>query len=127
MDIKGRVNQWIEEQKKRGITQTKLANYWGVKGQYVSSLKTGEGSVGFEVVKRILDFDKAINARWLINGEGEMYFSNANYLSEPSQSYQIKEEQDSDLIRDLINELRKQLKEKEGQIKFLQKVIEEKL
>lgn len=133
MELDKRVNQWFIFQKKLGKTQKSIAEDWGVSVQYISQLKTGKVSVGFDVIKRILDFDKKLNSRWLIFGEGEMYSSDlitsndvsdddyylptilkANFLNEPKGEYLsiidslIKSNQG--LIKS-VNELRTEIKE----------------
>ena len=46
--------------------------------QYINALKNRSGSVGLEVIKKIIKVDNKINVRWLLIGEGDMYSEN-NY------------------------------------------------
>lgn len=57
----------------------------GVTKQTISTWVKDGGSVGMDVVRRLLDFYPDLNARWLITGTGEM-------LSNTSETNIVKED-----------------------------------
>lgn len=135
MAIGERVKEWFVYQHRIGKNQADIAETWSLKPQYINQLASGTGSYGVNVINKILDFDKALNARWLLIGEGEMYVkheteqskSNETDFSENSTSYGLAKKKEDYRLNKLINELINQVKIKDDQIKFLQHLIEEKL
>jgi len=131
MSINQRVAEWIKTKKSKGVTQLKIAEEWGVKPQHVSALAKQKGSVGISVINQILDYDKQLNARWLVLNEGKMYEvpdnNVSNYLYEGNNNYQnVPDISVKALISQIVIK-DEQIKEKDDQIKFLQHIIEEKL
>lgn len=112
-----RVIRWFEKQKEKGLKQSHFAETWGVSKQVISQLSTGKGSVGLERVINILDYDRNLNPRWLVLGDGKMYeFAEEDVMREPTIEYNRSQK----LICD---ELINQLKIKDEQIKSLLDIL----
>lgn len=111
--INQRVKEWFLFQKKAGKRQNYFAEIWDLSKQRVNQYAKGDGPIGIEPVIKILEFDKELNARWLILGEGAMYDKKEESI-------------DKDSIA-IVSELGKQLKIKDDQLNFYQKIIEKKL
>lgn len=119
--INQRVKEWFLFQKKAGKRQNYFAEIWDLSKQRVNQYAKGDGPIGIEPVIKILDFDKDLNARWLILGEGKMYEDELkNNVIKPEISYNKE-------IESIFSELRNQVKVKDEQLKFYQKIIEKKL
>lgn len=115
-----RVIEWFKVQKEKGLKQAHFAEKWGVSKQVISQLSTGKGSIGLERVINILDYDRGLNSRWLILGEGKMYANDKNNsMSEPFVEYQSAG-------NILYDELVKQLRIKDDQIKALLDILKDK-
>jgi transcriptional regulator with XRE-family HTH domain len=75
-----RVRQWMQENRFAG---KELAQWAGISKSAVSQVLTGKTGISLKSIQNILDVHKGLNARWLLTGEGEMYYSqavsNANY------------------------------------------------
>lgn len=120
-----RVTEWFKAQRKNGVRQVDIGESLGLSKQIISQLKSGKGSIGLERVVNLLNYDKNLNPRWLILGEGNMY-EKANSYSATNVGESFIDYKKSSQA-DLINELRNQLKTKDDQIKFLQQLIDKKL
>ncbi len=66
-----------------GITSAKLAEMAGVQPAAVSHILSGRNKPGFDFLASIIRSLPALNARWLMLGEGEMYLQNDKTSSEP--------------------------------------------
>lgn len=118
MSINQRVKEWFDIVLKTGVNQTTFVELWGKSKQQISLMANGKGSMGIEIVKLIIDYDKQLSARWLILGEGKMYECD-EYISEINEKdevYSVRKEESKIL--------KEQLKAKDGQIAFLQNQIE---
>jgi transcriptional regulator with XRE-family HTH domain len=136
MTINQRVSDWFKNKIKEGKTQSYFADIWGISKQTIGQYVHDGGSIGIKPIIKILDYDKTINARWLLLGEGEMYETDISKDEKPTQASEnnssydllnIKDNVESREIKMLVGELINQLKIKDDQIKFLQHLIEDKL
>jgi hypothetical protein len=77
-ELKERVSIWMHKMFEYGLTEKTLETKYKVSRQYINNIKNKTGSVGLEVIKKVISIDNKINVRWLLMGEGEMYSEN-NY------------------------------------------------
>jgi hypothetical protein len=77
-ELRERVSFWIYKMFEYGMTEKTLMIKFSSTKQYINALKNRSGSVGLEVIKKIIKVDNKINVRWLLIGEGDMYSEN-NY------------------------------------------------
>ena len=75
-ELKERVSIWMNKMFEYGMTEKTLETKYKVSRQYINNLKNKSGSVGLEVIKKVINIDNKINVRWLLMGEGEMYSEN---------------------------------------------------
>jgi len=67
-----RVRQWMQDNRFAG---KELAQWAGISKSAVSQVLTGKTGISLKSIQNILDVHKELNARWLLTGEGEMYYS----------------------------------------------------
>ena len=110
-----RLKYYIDNQ---GYNFNQLAKKIGVSNSYFSKMYSSKGSLGEDIIGKILLFYENINPEWLLLGKGEML------KSDISQSVAPKlQPATSDLVTQLIREngdLRQQLGEQINENKHLQ-------
>lgn len=90
MTINQRVKILLEDLK---LSQKDIADKMQVKKQFVSDMFHEKASIGLSVVIKLLDLNKDINARWLINEEGDKLLKSdfvSNGVKEPIKEYTKK-------------------------------------
>ncbi|MEI6574772.1 MAG: hypothetical protein WCO63_01185 [Bacteroidota bacterium] len=63
-------------------SQANFATKHGMSRQYIGQWTRKGGSVGIEVVSKLLYFYPDVNARWLIIGDGDAYESNTDKVKQ---------------------------------------------
>lgn len=80
--MKDRIVKFIEEEH---LTAAEFADKIGVQRSSVSHVLNGRNNPGFSFIQKILEAFPAINSRWLLTGDGNMYEQNNNNVeSDPS-------------------------------------------
>lgn len=72
MSINQRIRMLMEHYH---LTQVKFAQITGIKYQSVSTIYNEKNTPSAELISKILENFKDINARWLLTGEGDMFYS----------------------------------------------------
>ncbi|MBT3243293.1 MAG: helix-turn-helix domain-containing protein [Bacteroidetes bacterium] len=67
-----RVRQWMQANRFAG---KELAMWAGISKSAVSQVLNGRTGISLKSIQNILEVHKELNARWLLTGEGEMYYS----------------------------------------------------
>lgn len=71
-----------------GIKQTQFSKIAGVSQTYVSQMISGKKSISYSVIQGITKSLPQVNIKWLMQGEGEMFFPEKNSeVSEPGEKY----------------------------------------
>jgi transcriptional regulator with XRE-family HTH domain len=131
MEIKDRVVEWLAYLKEKGISQSSMAKKIGKTRGYINGMSKGRTSIGTSAISHIMQIDENLNKNWLLFGEGDMY-SRSNQQLADSDNYEednvnrLSKDEHIQSLRERVGELQKQLKIKDDQIRFLQKLIEEK-
>ena len=73
--MKDRINKFILTE---NLTSAEFADLIGVQRSSVSHVLNGRNNPSFTFIQKILEVFPKLNARWLMNGEGQMYGSNTN-------------------------------------------------
>ncbi len=68
--MKNRIKQLIE---KENVSSAQFAEYIGISPSSLHHIVSGRNNPGLEVIQKILNRFKYLNALWLITGEGEAY------------------------------------------------------
>lgn len=111
--VKQRIDTFI---KSSGLSQAKFERSIGVSNGYLNNLKKSPSA---EVIQKILSVYPSLDHQWLLSGEGKMLNDTpTNYIGKGdnnSQSVNINDVQD-DISKEIINDLRLQLQEKDRQL-----------
>lgn len=95
----------------QGDNFNRLAQGIGVSNSYFSKMKRNKGSIGADIIEKILEYYDNLNAEWLLRGNGNMLKSEQKDFV--SKNYEIEE----------FNKMNIQLIEKDAEIKELKKTI----
>jgi transcriptional regulator with XRE-family HTH domain len=101
--MKGRIIKFIESEH---LTAAEFADRIGVQRSSVSHVLSGRNNPGFSFIQKILESFPAINPRWLIIGEGEIYntnMKNTNY--EPSSKNLFSETKKNIETKDINSDI----------------------
>jgi transcriptional regulator with XRE-family HTH domain len=99
-----RVRQWMQANRFAG---KELAEWAGISKSAVSQVLTGKTGISLKSIQNILEHHKELNARWLLTGEGEMYYKKALSNSNPETKDRI------------INEMERIIEAKDEIIKLM--------
>ncbi len=132
MSINQRVAYWFKKQKESGLSQAKFADLWGISRQTVGQYARENGSIGITPICKILDYDKQLNARWLILGEGSMYNNEVDESEKTVKEYEITLNntyitEQKLLLQKLESSKDAQIADLKNQVTFLKNLIEERL
>jgi transcriptional regulator with XRE-family HTH domain len=101
------------------ITQKEFAAKLGVSKTNINDWVKDRRNITGDMQKRILRLYPELDARWFLFGDGEVKFS-TGLVAEPIIGYK---QLNLNEMSTLLNELTNQLKQKDGQINFLQSQI----
>ncbi|MDR1182364.1 MAG: hypothetical protein LBL13_10355 [Bacteroidales bacterium] len=103
---------------KQGGNFSQLATNIGLSNSYFSKMAKNRGSLGEDVIYKILLYYEKINPEWLLTGNGQML----------KYTQPVKEEKEDEPIpaKQIFELLKQQLEEKDKQIAALTEVLKEK-
>ncbi len=98
-----RLSQYLDY---KGETFNKLAKQINVSNSYFSKMRKGNGSLGSEIVEKILLHYEDLNPDWLLTGRGDMLNSegtkNSNGLEARFLSLLEKKDEQMDTLLELL-------------------------
>ena len=92
----------------------KISNEIGVSNGYFSKTKAKKGSVGGDIIEKIVNYYTDVNVEWLITGEGSMLKQeHAPQAKPPDDKYLMLLEEHNKTLKDQLKDKEAIIKEKE--------------
>lgn len=85
------------------MTAAKFADEIGIHTSSISHFLSGRNKPSTDILVKILDRFRGINAEWLLTGRGSMYKSEVSNGNQLENKDLIKEKPDTDAPKDLFN------------------------
>lgn len=107
-NISQRIKQFIDY---KGLTVNKFSVIVGVSNSYFGKMSKKNGSIGIDIIEKILREFPELSSEWLILGRDQMLRTNQMSVSEPAAPYGLQNR---------VTELEKIIQDKQRIIELLE-------